>query len=61
MWDLIVSFPDHCLSFYFEKLQKMAAKFVTGNYIYMKLGVWLAFPEQLKWESGKKRGDIVDA
>ena len=20
MWDLIVSVPDHCLSFYFEKL-----------------------------------------
>ena len=22
MWDLIVSVPDHCLSFYFEKMQE---------------------------------------
>ena len=24
MWDLIVSVPDHCLSFYFALLQRLA-------------------------------------
>ena len=23
MWDLIVSVPDHCLSFYFEKTEQV--------------------------------------
>ena len=26
MWDLIVSVPDHCLSFYFEQSQKIGMK-----------------------------------
>ena len=26
MWDLIVSVPDHCLSYYFEKIAKLEAK-----------------------------------
>ena len=26
MWDLIVSVPDYCLSFYFEKIAKLEAK-----------------------------------
>ena len=26
MWDLIVSVPDHCLSFYFEQIAKLEAK-----------------------------------
>ena len=60
MWDLIVSVPDHCLSFYFyffqeelEKVQKRAARFVTGNYIY-ETGNMTGILEQLQWESLKK-------
>ena len=44
MWDLIVSVPDHCLSFYF----------VTGNYSY-ETGSMTGILGQLKWESLKKR------
>ena len=29
MWDLIVSVPDHCLSFYFSVLEKMHVYAVT--------------------------------
>ena len=29
MWDLIVSVPDHCLSFYLEKLHKIDSKNVS--------------------------------
>ena len=36
-----------------EKVQKMAARFVTGNYIY-ETGSMTGILEQLKWESLKK-------
>ena len=31
MWDLIVSVPDHCLSFYFTRPK---SRKVDGNYLY---------------------------
>ena len=37
-----------------EKVQKRAARFVTGNYIY-QTGSMTGILEQLKWESLKKR------
>ena len=37
-----------------EKVQKKAARFVTGNYIY-ETGSMTGILEQLKWESLKKR------
>ena len=37
-----------------EKVQKRAARFVTGNYIY-ETGSMTGILEQLKWESLKKR------
>ena len=37
-----------------EKVQKRAARFVTGNYIY-ETGSMTGIIEQLKWESLKKR------
>ena len=37
-----------------EKVQKRAARFVTGNYTY-KTGSLTGILEQLKWESLKKR------
>ena len=37
-----------------EKVQKMAARFVTGNYIY-ETGSMTGILEQLKWESLKKK------
>ena len=40
------------------KVQKRAARFVTGNYIY-KTGSINGILEQLKWESLKKGGEIV--
>ena len=54
MWDLIVSVPDQCLSFYLESVQKRAARFVTGNYNY-ETGSMTGILGQLKWESLKKR------
>ena len=39
----------------FEKVQKRAARFVTGNYIY-ETGSMTGILEQLKWESLKKIG-----
>ena len=37
MWDLIVSVPDHCLSFYFETVAKFTLHSVvqrnTGSYM----------------------------
>ena len=44
----------------FEKVQKRAARFVTGNYIY-ETGSMTGILEQLKWESLKKRGEIVES
>ena len=38
----------------FEKVQKGAARFVTGKYIY-ETGSMAGILEQLKWESLKKR------
>ena len=35
MWDLIVSVPDHCLSFYFESVQHRASRWVTREYRYI--------------------------
>ena len=33
MWDLIVSVPDHCLSFYFPfPLRSYSIRFSTGSY-----------------------------
>ena len=34
MWDLIVSVPDHCLSFYFEKKRELKSTIYTYNDIY---------------------------
>ena len=39
-----------------EKVQKRAARFVTGNYIYETVSM-TSILEQLKWESLKKRRD----
>ena len=38
----------------FEKVQKMAARFVTGNYTYETVSM-TGILEQLKWESLKKK------
>ena len=38
----------------FEKVQKRAARFVTGSYTY-KIGSMTGILEQIKWESLKKR------
>ena len=38
----------------------MAARFVTGNYIY-ETGSNTTILKQLEWESLKKGGEIVDA
>ena len=37
MWDLIVSVPDHCLSFYLEKALRSFARseFMMNNYIFL--------------------------
>ena len=44
-----------------KKVQKRAASFVTGNYIY-ETGSMTGILEQLKWESLKqKRGEIVES
>ena len=43
-----------------EKVQKRAARFVTGNYIYETVSM-TGIPEQLKWESLKKGGEIVES
>ena len=43
-----------------EKIQKRAARFVTGNYIY-ETGRMTGILEQLKWESLKKGGEIVES
>ena len=42
-----------------EKVQKRAARFVTGNYIY-ETGSMTGILEQLKWEFLKKGGEIVE-
>ena len=33
MWDLVVSVPDHCLSFYFDyqKIQQLVITVITGE------------------------------
>ena len=36
MWDLIVSVPDHCLSFYFEG----CFQFILREYLYLNLKWW---------------------
>ena len=41
-----------------DKVQKKAARFVKGNYIY-ETGSMTGILEQLKWESLKKGGEIV--
>ena len=43
-----------------ENVQKRAARFVTGNYIYETESM-TGILEQLKWESLKKGGDIVES
>ena len=43
-----------------EKVQKRAARFVTGNYI-CETGSMTGILEQLKWESLKKGGEIVES
>ena len=39
-----------------EKVQKRAARFITGNYVY-ETGNMTGILKQLKWESLKKRGE----
>ena len=43
-----------------EKVQKRAARFVKGNYIY-ETGSMPGILEQLKWESLKKGGETVES
>ena len=43
-----------------EEVQKRAARFVTGNYVY-ETGSMTDIIEQLKWESLKKGGYIVES
>ena len=31
MWDLIVSVPDHCLSFYFKHQMDIASEIITNS------------------------------
>ena len=38
-----------------EKVQKRAARFVTGNYVDYETGSMTGILKQLKWESPKKR------
>ena len=40
-----------------EKVQKRAARFVTGNYVDYETGSMTGILKQLKWESLKKRKD----
>ena len=43
-----------------ENVQKRAARFVTGNYIY-ETGSMTGILEELKWESLKKGGEMVES
>ena len=59
-WSMIVQFGTPQADFFkknlLEKVQKRAARFVTGNYMYIcETGSMTGIPEQLKWESLKKR------
>ena len=36
MWDLIVSVPDHCLSFYFPRILKIFIVMVVRRYGYFR-------------------------
>ena len=51
-WSMVVQFGTPQV--YFFEVQKSAARFVTGNYIY-ETGSMTGILEQLKWESMKKR------
>ena len=44
-----------------EKVQKRAARFVTGNYVDYEIGSMTGILKQLTWESLKKRRKIVDS
>ena len=44
-----------------EKVQKRAARFVTGNYVDYETGSITGILKQLKWESLKRGGKIVDS
>ena len=48
MWDLIVSVPDHCLSFYFESLEQLS-DIVTVQMV-----------ATIDFESLEKLSDIID-
>ena len=38
MWDLIVSVPDNCLSFYFDCFEVLKLKCICiGRYVYCKM------------------------
>ena len=56
VWDT----SDLLLQEELEKVQKRAARFVTGNYIY-ETGSMTGILEQLKCESLKKGGEIVES
>ena len=45
-----------CLQDELEKVQKRAARFLTGNYTYVTGSMTI---EQLKWESLKKRRKVM--
>ena len=49
----------HGLQEELEKAQICAARFVTGNYVF-ETGSMAGILGQLKWESGRKGGRIVD-
>ena len=62
-WSMAAQFGTPQVYFFksnFENVQKSAASFVIGNYIY-ETGSKTGILEQLKWESLKKGGDIVES
>ena len=57
-WSIVVQFgtpQSILLQDELEKIQKRAARFVTGNYVDYETGSMTGILKQLKWESLKKR------
>ena len=56
-WSMVVQFGTPKAYFFFEleKVQKRAARFVSGNYVDYETGSMTGILKQLKWESLKKR------
>ena len=63
MWDLIVSVPDHCLSFYILSFYFESMSFVTVRFL-KQLFVWIfcfVLKEYSLSEKGKKNLDVFSA